>query len=161
MRSTTIASANTSATAIGYMPIPPLSKALNMLSIATRPPGYGRHARVWGNPFYALARDSLVNAVARSRKPSQRGHLHTFAHPPCGGSRSPLRMVLMAGRGPNGPGAPAVVPSRPPRMAVQTAFAPYRLPPGALPEEASKLAAAAAAEPLVVRPDEPLPGSLG
>jgi hypothetical protein len=45
-------------------------------------------------------------------------------------------------------------------MAVQTAFAPYRLPPGALPEEASKLAAAAAVEPLVVRLDEPLPGAM-
>ena len=45
-------------------------------------------------------------------------------------------------------------------MAVQTAFAPYRLPPGALPEEASKLAVAAAAEPLVARLDEPLPGSM-
>jgi len=66
----------------------------------------------------------------------------------------------MAGPGRNCPGATAVVPSRPPRMAVQTAFAPYRLPPGALPEEASKLAAAAAAEPLVVRLDEPLPGSM-
>src|SRR5512133_2362635 len=45
-------------------------------------------------------------------------------------------------------------------MAVQTAFAPYRLPPGALPEEASRLAVAAAAEPLVVRLDEPLPGAM-
>ena len=45
-------------------------------------------------------------------------------------------------------------------MAVQSAFAPYRLPPGALPEEASKLAVAAAAEPLVARLDEPLPGSM-
>jgi hypothetical protein len=45
-------------------------------------------------------------------------------------------------------------------MPVQTAFAPYRLPPGALPEEASKRATASAAEPLVVRLDEPLPGSM-
>ncbi len=45
-------------------------------------------------------------------------------------------------------------------MAVQTAFAPYRLPPGALPAEASRLAEAAAAEPLVVRLDEPLPGAM-
>jgi hypothetical protein len=45
-------------------------------------------------------------------------------------------------------------------MAVQTAFAPYRLPPGALPEEASRLAVAAAAEPLVARLDEPLPGAM-
>src|SRR5690349_18928653 len=45
-------------------------------------------------------------------------------------------------------------------MPVQTAFAPYRLPPGALPEEASKLAFAAASEPLVVRLDEPLPGAM-
>ena len=43
---------------------------------------------------------------------------------------------------------------------MQTAFAPYRLPPGALPEEASRLALAAAAEPLVVRLDEPLPGAM-
>ena len=45
-------------------------------------------------------------------------------------------------------------------MAVQTAFAPYRLPPGTLPEEASKLALTAAAEPLVVKLDEPLPGAM-
>ncbi|MFL5272423.1 MAG: hypothetical protein ACJ79E_10215 [Anaeromyxobacteraceae bacterium] len=45
-------------------------------------------------------------------------------------------------------------------MPVQTAFAPYRLPPGALPEEASRRATASAAEPLVVRLDEPLPGSM-
>jgi hypothetical protein len=45
-------------------------------------------------------------------------------------------------------------------MAVQTAFAPYRLPPGALPEEAARLAADAGAEPLVVRLDEPLPGTM-
>jgi hypothetical protein len=45
-------------------------------------------------------------------------------------------------------------------MAVQSAFAPYRLPPGALPEEAARLAVAAAAEPLVVALDEPLPGAM-
>ena len=45
-------------------------------------------------------------------------------------------------------------------MAVQSAFAPYRLPPGSLPEEASKLAVLAAAEPLLVRLDDPLPGSM-
>jgi hypothetical protein len=45
-------------------------------------------------------------------------------------------------------------------MPVQTAFAPYRLPPGALPEEASRRATASAAEPLVVRLDEALPGSM-
>ena len=45
-------------------------------------------------------------------------------------------------------------------MAVQTAFAPYRLPPGALPEEASRLADAAASEPLLARLDEPLPGAM-
>jgi hypothetical protein len=45
-------------------------------------------------------------------------------------------------------------------MPVQTAFAPYRLPPGALPEEASRHATATAAEPLLVRLDEPLPGAM-
>ena len=45
-------------------------------------------------------------------------------------------------------------------MAVQNAFAPFRLPPGALPQEAARLAAASAAEPLLVRLDEPLPGKL-
>src|SRR5919201_3130261 len=45
-------------------------------------------------------------------------------------------------------------------MPVETAFAPYRLPPGALPEEASRHANATAAEPLVVRLDEPLPGAM-
>ncbi len=44
-------------------------------------------------------------------------------------------------------------------MAVH-AFAPYRLPAGTLPEEASRLAFAAAAEPLVVGLDEPLPGAM-
>ncbi|HET9597981.1 MAG TPA: hypothetical protein VFP65_20505, partial [Anaeromyxobacteraceae bacterium] len=42
----------------------------------------------------------------------------------------------------------------------RTAFAPYRLPPGALPAEASRVAADAAAEPLVARLDEPLPGAM-
>ena len=45
-------------------------------------------------------------------------------------------------------------------MAVQTAFAPYRLPAGVLPQEASRIALSAAAEPLVVRLDEPLPGGM-
>lgn len=45
-------------------------------------------------------------------------------------------------------------------MAVQTAFAPYRLPAGVLPQEASRIAVAAAADPLVVRLDEPLPGGM-
>jgi hypothetical protein len=45
-------------------------------------------------------------------------------------------------------------------MPVETVFAPYRLPPGALPEEASRLATATAAAPLVVRLDEPLPGPM-
>jgi hypothetical protein len=43
---------------------------------------------------------------------------------------------------------------------MQNVFAPYRLPPGALPAEASRLAGETAAEPLVVRLDEPLPGSM-
>jgi len=45
-------------------------------------------------------------------------------------------------------------------MAVHSAFAPYRLPAGALPREASRTALAAGAEPLVVRIDEPLPGGM-
>lgn len=45
-------------------------------------------------------------------------------------------------------------------MAVQTAFAPYRLPAGVLPQEAARTALSAAAEPLVVRLDEPLPGGM-
>lgn len=40
------------------------------------------------------------------------------------------------------------------------AFAPYRLPPGVLPEEAARLAADAGAEPLLVPLDEPLPEGL-
>jgi hypothetical protein len=42
----------------------------------------------------------------------------------------------------------------------ETAFAPYRLAPGALPEEAARAAAEAAAEPLVALATEPLPGTL-
>lgn len=45
-------------------------------------------------------------------------------------------------------------------MAVHSAFAPYRLPAGALPQEASRTALAAGAEPLVVRADEPLPAGM-
>ena len=45
-------------------------------------------------------------------------------------------------------------------MAAQTAFAPYRLPPGALPEEALRLALRAGVEPLVVCLDEPLPTAM-
>jgi hypothetical protein len=45
-------------------------------------------------------------------------------------------------------------------MPVDSAFAPYRLAPGALPEEAARAAEALAAEPLVARPGEPLPGAL-
>ncbi len=41
-----------------------------------------------------------------------------------------------------------------------TPFAPYRLPPGALPEEASRLAASAEAGPLLARLDEPLPAGM-
>ncbi|HZZ86369.1 MAG TPA: hypothetical protein VFE30_17695 [Anaeromyxobacteraceae bacterium] len=39
-------------------------------------------------------------------------------------------------------------------------FAPYRLPPGSLPEEAHRLSTAAGAEPLLAAVDEPLPGPL-
>ncbi|BDG09670.1 type 1 glutamine amidotransferase family protein [Anaeromyxobacter paludicola] len=39
-------------------------------------------------------------------------------------------------------------------------FAPYRLPPGSLPDEAQRLSAAAGAEPLLAAPDEPLPARL-
>jgi hypothetical protein len=42
----------------------------------------------------------------------------------------------------------------------EPAFAPYRLAPGALPEEAARAAAAAEAEPLVAGATEPLPGPL-
>ncbi len=45
-------------------------------------------------------------------------------------------------------------------MAVSSAFVPFRLPAGAPPEEASRLAQAAAAQPLVVRLDAPLPGAI-
>lgn len=45
-------------------------------------------------------------------------------------------------------------------MPVETAFAPYRLAPGALPEEAVRAAEATAAEPLVAAPAEPLPAPL-
>jgi hypothetical protein len=42
----------------------------------------------------------------------------------------------------------------------QTAFAPYRIPPGALADEASRRAAGAGAGPLLVPLDEPLPAGL-
>jgi hypothetical protein len=45
-------------------------------------------------------------------------------------------------------------------MTRETAFAPYRLAPGALPEEASRAATEAEAEPLVASATEPLPGPL-
>ncbi len=45
-------------------------------------------------------------------------------------------------------------------MAGRAAFAPYRLPSGALPEEGVREAQAAGAEPLLVGPDEPLPAAL-
>lgn len=45
-------------------------------------------------------------------------------------------------------------------MVEQSIFAPYRLPPGALPEEAARLAAAAAAGPLLVPLGEPLPAAM-
>ncbi|HET8540513.1 MAG TPA: hypothetical protein VFL83_11635 [Anaeromyxobacter sp.] len=45
-------------------------------------------------------------------------------------------------------------------MPVETAFAPYRLAPGALPEEAARAADAIAAEPLLAPPAEPLPAPL-
>jgi hypothetical protein len=45
-------------------------------------------------------------------------------------------------------------------MPVDAAFAPYRLAPGALPEEAARAAEAIAAEPLLVPPAEPLPAPL-
>ena len=44
--------------------------------------------------------------------------------------------------------------------ASEPAFAPYRLAPGALPEEAVRAAADAEASPLVAGPGEPLPGPL-
>ena len=43
---------------------------------------------------------------------------------------------------------------------MQTAFAPYRLPAGTLPEEAARLASDAAAGPLVVGQDDPLPSGM-
>src|SRR5512138_889594 len=45
-------------------------------------------------------------------------------------------------------------------MPVDTAFAPYRLAPGALPEEAARAAEAIAAEPLLAPAAEPLPAPL-
>lgn len=45
-------------------------------------------------------------------------------------------------------------------MPADPAFAPYRLAPGALPEEAARAAEAVAAEPLVVGAAEPLPAPL-
>jgi hypothetical protein len=45
-------------------------------------------------------------------------------------------------------------------MAVSSAFAPFRLPPGAPLEEASRLAREAAAQPLVLRLGEPVPGEV-
>jgi hypothetical protein len=45
-------------------------------------------------------------------------------------------------------------------MPIETAFAPYRLAPGALPEEAVRAAESVAAEPLVVAAAEPLPAPL-
>lgn len=45
-------------------------------------------------------------------------------------------------------------------MPVDSAFAPYRLAPGALPEEAARSAEASSAEPLVATPAEPLPAPL-
>jgi hypothetical protein len=45
-------------------------------------------------------------------------------------------------------------------MPVDTAFAPYRLAPGALPEEAARAAEIAAAEPLLAPAAEPLPAPL-
>ena len=44
--------------------------------------------------------------------------------------------------------------------ASEPAFAPYRLAPGALPEEAARAAAEADASPLLAGPGEPLPGPL-
>jgi hypothetical protein len=45
-------------------------------------------------------------------------------------------------------------------MPVETAFAPYRLTPGALPEEIARLAATFAADPLLAPMNEPLPSAL-
>jgi hypothetical protein len=45
-------------------------------------------------------------------------------------------------------------------MTVEPTFAPYRLAPGALPEEAARAAAEAAADPLVAGAAEPLPAPL-
>ncbi len=45
-------------------------------------------------------------------------------------------------------------------MPAESAFAPYRLRPGALPAEAGRLAAEAAAQPIVVAVDEPLPAGM-
>jgi hypothetical protein len=45
-------------------------------------------------------------------------------------------------------------------MPVDSAFAPYRLAPGALPEEAARAAEDASAEPLLATPAEPLPAPL-
>jgi hypothetical protein len=45
-------------------------------------------------------------------------------------------------------------------MPVEFAFAPYRLAPGALPEEAARAAEGVGAEPLVAPPAEPLPAPL-
>ena len=45
-------------------------------------------------------------------------------------------------------------------MQNETTFAPYRLAPGALPEEAARAAAVLEAEPLVAAPAEPLPAGL-
>jgi len=46
------------------------------------------------------------------------------------------------------------------RMAGPAAFAPYRLPPGALPEEVARTALAAGAAPLLAAPGDPLPAAL-
>lgn len=60
----------------------------------------------------------------------------------------------------NCPDANPRVPSLTSQMSVDSAFAPYRLAPGALPEEAARAAESAAAEPLLAAPADPLPAPL-
>ena len=55
---------------------------------------------------------------------------------------------------------PTLAPLNPHAMSLEDAFAPYRLAPGAPPEEAARAAEALAATPLLAAPAEPLPAPM-
>src|SRR6266542_760405 len=99
--------AKMSATEIGYMPIPPLSNALNMLPIrspiAVRPPGYLAPRGGSGTPRLSLARTTPCSSPTMASEIESTRRFTHFGSPLVRGVAPLHRMFRTAGAGRNCP----------------------------------------------------------